>query len=64
MLPATPEMVETWNEIAEKADAFDFVLSKFNSDENKKLKGDIFPKIAELIDEFITGTHASTSHKL
>jgi len=54
--------VGTWNEIADKQDAFDFVLSKFNADEMNKLHSDIFPKIAEIIDDFIAGNHAITSH--
>jgi PTH1 family peptidyl-tRNA hydrolase len=56
--------VGTWNEIADKQDAFDFVLSKFSAEEMKKLSDDIFPKIAELIDDFITGDHIPASHKL
>jgi PTH1 family peptidyl-tRNA hydrolase len=56
--------VGTWNEIADKQGAFDFVLSKFSSDEMKKLQGDIFPKIAELIDDFIADKHTVTSHKV
>jgi peptidyl-tRNA hydrolase, PTH1 family len=56
--------VGTWNEIADKAGSFDFVLSKFNQEELTKLKTDIFPKISELIADFIAGHHAVTSHKL
>ena len=56
--------VGTWNEIADRAGSFDFVLSKFNEDEMVKLQKDIFPKIADLIDDFISGQHISTSHKL
>ncbi|MFZ2545261.1 MAG: aminoacyl-tRNA hydrolase [Candidatus Saccharimonadales bacterium] len=56
--------VGTWNEIADKQDAFDFVLSKFNNEEREKLQKDIFPKISELINEFIVGEHTSSSHKL
>ena len=56
--------VGTWNDIADKQDAFDFVLAKFNSEEMKKLEKDIFPKINELIDNFISGSHETTSHKL
>jgi peptidyl-tRNA hydrolase len=40
------------------------VLSKFNSDETEKLQKDVLPKVAELIDDFIAGSHASTSHKI
>lgn len=56
--------VGTWNDIADKAGAFDFVLSKFNSSERERLQKDIFPKVNELIDNFISGEHAPTSHKL
>jgi PTH1 family peptidyl-tRNA hydrolase len=56
--------VGTWNEIADKQGATDFVLSKFNSDETEKLQKDVLPKVAELIDDFIAGSHASTSHKI
>ena len=56
--------VGTWNDLAEKQDAFDFVLSKFSADEIAKLQNDIFPKISAIIDDFITETHAVTSHKL
>lgn len=56
--------IGTWNEIADKSDAFDFVLSKFTSKEMTKLKSDIFPKISEIIDDFITDNHTNTSHNL
>lgn len=56
--------VGTWNELADKMGPFDFVLSKFTSDEMNKLQKDIFPKISELIDDFIGGTQAITSHTL
>ena len=56
--------VGTWNELADRAGPFDFVLSKFTNEEIEKLQGDIFPKIADLIDDFIAGQHISTSHKL
>lgn len=56
--------VGTANELAEKQDAYDFVLSKFNAEEAEKLQKDIFPKIAELIDDFIADAHTSSSHKL
>ncbi len=56
--------VGTSNELADKMTPFDFVLSKFSSEELEKLQSDIFPKINDLIDDFIAGTHVSTSHKL
>lgn len=56
--------VGTWNELADRAGAFDFVLSKFSADEAKKLEADILPKISELIQDFATGNHVSTSHSV
>ena len=50
------------NDIADKADAADFVLSKFTGEETTKLKNDIFPKTSEIMHEFIAGTHEPTSH--
>jgi peptidyl-tRNA hydrolase, PTH1 family len=56
--------VGIWNEIADRQGAFDFVLSKFTSEEVKRLDSDILPKIVELIDDFIDGNHTTTSHTL
>ncbi len=56
--------VGTYNELLEKIGPFDFVLARFSGDELEKLRSDIFPKIGDLIDQFIDGTHASTSHIL
>lgn len=56
--------VGTWSELADRAGSFDFVLSKFTVEEMTKLQQNIFPKITELIDEFIAGAHAPSSHKL
>ena len=52
------------NDLADKADAADFVLSKFSKEESEKLKTDIFPKVAEIIDNFIAGKHEITSHTM
>lgn len=54
--------VGIWNDLADKAGAFDFVLSKFNAEEYDKLQSDILPKTDELIGDFIEGDHAITSH--
>lgn len=56
--------VGTANELATKQEAYDFVLSRFNAEEAKKLTNDIFPKITEIIDDFIASNHSITSHKL
>lgn len=52
------------NELAEKMDAADFVLGKFSSEEQKKLETELLPKITEVIDDFVTETHISTSYSL
>lgn len=56
--------VGTANELSEQHSPYDFVLSKFNAEESKKLTSDIFPKINEIINEFIAGSHSITSHKI
>ena len=56
--------IGTWNELADKQGSFDFVLAKFSAEESERLRGDIFPKIAELIDDFIADNHVVSSHKL
>lgn len=56
--------VGTWNELADKMDPFDFVLSRFTSEETEKLQKDIFPKINDIITDFTKGSHTSTSHSL
>lgn len=56
--------VGIWNELADQAGAFDFVLSKFNSNERKSIEEDILPRIAELIDQFTRGEHIVTSYSL
>lgn len=56
--------VGVWNERADRMDAADFVLGKFNSDEMKRLEKDILPKVGELIDDFIASRHTSSSHRL
>lgn len=56
--------IGTWNELADKQGPFDFVLSKFSSEEMQKLTSDIFPKTVEIIDDFIVGEHELTSHTL
>lgn len=56
--------VGTRNEIAEKQDPYDFVLSKFTADEADKLQKDIFPKVSELIDDFVADQHVDTKYTL
>lgn len=56
--------VGTANELTERQGSFDFVLSKFSADEAEKLQKEIFPKIADIIDDFIAGSHQITSHTI
>lgn len=52
------------NDSLEYAGAHDFVLGTFSQDEAKTLERTILPKITELIDDFVRGTHQVTSHSL
>ncbi len=56
--------VGTRNDLVEKIGDHDFVLSRFSADESEKLSTDLYPKIAELIDDFIGNNHTVTSHKI
>ena len=49
------------NELRERMDDASFVLSKFNTDENKVLEEKL-PKIFSLIDAFIDGSFEATTH--
>lgn len=56
--------VGVWSELASRMNAADFVLAKFNADEQERLQKDILPKINDLIDTFIASQHTSTSHRV
>lgn len=56
--------IGTANDIADKQDAYDFVLSNFTAREASALQNDVFPKVDELIDNFINDSHVSASHKV
>lgn len=56
--------VGTYNDIASNMSDYDFVLSKFSKEELEKLDSDIYPKISELIEDFVAGDHSATSHQL
>ena len=56
--------IGTWNELADRAGSFDFVLSNFSAEESAKLESDIFPKVTDIIGDFIAGRHEVTSHVL
>ncbi len=53
-----------WNEMRDRMDDADFVLSRFTADEEASLKNEIAPEVAKLATRFINGTHESTSKKL
>ncbi len=56
--------VGIWNELAERINAADFVLSRFTATETDSINTTVFPKITELIGHFIDESLATTSHKL
>jgi PTH1 family peptidyl-tRNA hydrolase len=53
-----------WNELRDRMEDADFVLSKFNKEESIKLTSDIIPHVTDLTKEFIHNTLNSTSHHL
>ncbi|MDB5183534.1 MAG: pth, peptidyl-tRNA hydrolase [Candidatus Saccharibacteria bacterium] len=53
--------IGTWNELADKQGSFDFVLTNFSKEESDKLQSDVFPKVGEIINDFIAGDHEITS---
>ena len=56
--------VGIWNELRDRMPDVDFVLGNFNRAESETLQATIIPKIAEIVAEFCSGTHSTTSHKL
>ncbi|RYF28963.1 MAG: aminoacyl-tRNA hydrolase [Chloroflexi bacterium] len=56
--------IGVWNELSGRMNAADFVLSRFSADEAATLKKDIFPKVSDIVDDFITGNHQPTSHTI
>jgi PTH1 family peptidyl-tRNA hydrolase len=52
------------NELKEKINDSDFVLSKFSKAEAEKLKKELAPKACELIEKFIAGDFPHDTHKL
>ncbi len=53
-----------YNELRDRQDDADFVLSRFSADEQATLQGTIIPKVIELTNEFLAGTLEDTSHAL
>lgn len=56
--------IGTWSELRDQINDIDFVLTKFNADESKRLKEAIIPDTIKLIESFCNGTLEITSHKL
>lgn len=52
------------NDLSARIPAMDFVLGNFLPEEKARLEELVFPKAAELIDDFIAGTLEKTSHTL
>lgn len=50
------------NELRDRMEDTDFVLSRFSSDEQTLLKDKVTPKALEVINDFIVGHHEATSH--
>jgi len=53
-----------YNDLRDRMDDADFVLSRFSGSERDALTSHVIPKTFEIIDDFITGTHQITSHSL
>jgi PTH1 family peptidyl-tRNA hydrolase len=56
--------VGTYNELRDKMDDADFVLSKFSAEESTSVKEIIIPHIFELVEQFCLGKIATTSYKI
>lgn len=51
-----------WNELRDRMNDADFVLSKFNKDEANHLNSNVIPHVATLIEQFIAGDIDITSY--
>jgi PTH1 family peptidyl-tRNA hydrolase len=56
--------IGTWTELREKMNDADFVLAKFNTDENEKLAELIIPKAIDIITDFCRDSLEATSYKI
>jgi len=56
--------VGIYNDLRERMDDADFVLSRFSKNEQEVLEAHVIPKALEIINDFIAGTHQITSHSL
>jgi len=52
-----------WNELRDRMDDAEFVLSRFNKEEVEQLDTTILPHVIERIEQFCQGTFKETSHK-
>jgi PTH1 family peptidyl-tRNA hydrolase len=52
------------NDLRDRIDDADFVLSRFTKNEQEALKGTIVPKAIEIVEDFIISNHQLTSHTL
>jgi peptidyl-tRNA hydrolase, PTH1 family len=52
------------NELRERMDDADFVLSKFSQEEVEKLKKELTPRVGELVDKFIAGDFPHDTHRV
>lgn len=56
--------IGVWNELCDRMDDADFVLSRFSAEESATLTSDIVPAVDKLVNDFIAGAHQSTSRRL
>jgi len=56
--------VGIWNSVRDRIDDADFVLSRFNSDEQKALNATVLTTISEIVESFLDGTLENHSIKL
>lgn len=56
--------IGTWSELRERTSDVDFVLTRFNADESKRLTDEIIPHAIRLIEAFCKNELVITSHKL
>lgn len=56
--------IGVWNELRDRMDDADFVLSKFSAEESEQLTKQIETITVPLVDAFVAGTLEATSHRL
>lgn len=55
--------VGIWNELRDRIDDANFVLSSFTQNEQEQLKETIIPSITKLVEQFVHGTLEASSQK-